>query len=106
MMQLLTRQEEEPKETELNYQHWKIAVNREIRKTICPFQVEKCLKNKYNINREDLNATQKGFLLKTETSAQVEGLLKMNTLVPVPCPVTKHSPVTKHTKRAYLHSRV
>ena len=43
-MQLLTHQEEEPKETEMNYQYLEIAVNREIRKTICPFQVEKYLK--------------------------------------------------------------
>ena len=56
-----------------------------------PVPGRKIFEKKYNINREDLNATPKGFLVKTETVAQVEGLLKMNTLVSVSCTVTKHS---------------
>ena len=56
---------------------------------MCPFKVEKCLKAIYNIDRENINANTKGYIVKVDAE-QTDKLLNVTSLLGVPYSVTMH----------------
>ena len=58
-----------------------INVEREPRKKICPFKVEKYLKAKSGIDRSDINANMRGYIVRVESKQQTRELLGMKSLL-------------------------
>ena len=63
-MQIQKQLQEETNGRETSEKYLKIVIGGEARKKLRPFRVERWLKSKYNISREDINADARGMLSK------------------------------------------
>ena len=97
----LLRQGEDNTATCKEEKYLEIAVEKEARKKICPFRMEKCLKTKYNINREDINTNTKEYVVKVWSAQQLNKLLSAKS--EVPCAVTMHGSFTESRGLLYMH---
>ena len=61
----------------------------ELRK-MCPFKLEKSLKEKYNIQRSNITTTRRGFVVKSDSPSQSETISKAKSIAGISCEVEEH----------------
>ena len=57
---------------------------------MCPFKLEKSLKDKCNIPRSSITTTRRGFVIKSESQSQSETIPKSKAIAGISCEVEEH----------------
>ena len=77
---------------------YKIAVRERDRRAVCPFKVERVLKEKYGIHRNCITTNRNGFVVKTA----VEGIMALKEIRGISCEVTEHEGYNKAKGLIYV----
>ena len=101
-MHIQKQLQEETNGRETNEKYLEIGIGGEARKKVCPFRVERWLKSKYNIGREDINADARGYVVKVTTEQQTNRLLSMKSILEIPCEVQLHGSFNESKELVYM----
>ena len=79
----------------------KMHVNKNEINIVCPFSIEKAMKEKYTISRENISTDATGLTIKTSVK-QAYALRKISNIVGIPCKVEDHNIFNKSKRLIYL----
>ena len=77
-------------------------VEREPRKKIGPFKIEKYLKAKFGIDVSDINVNVRGCISRVESEQQTRELLGMKSLLDAPCTAAMHNLFNESKELIYI----
>ena len=69
-----------------------IKSDRDATRTICPFEVQKCLNNELDLLEEDVQAVREGYTVKAKSEQQFRKVMQLKAILGIPCAAAEDSP--------------